>query len=105
MLSANGVCYELPESPYKVVLGDFDFRFSTRRHAEKFQEKLEGHLSWLLDSMSRRFHVRLACAELAYVHLYRQVERMGFAVYIGERLYRKPEDIPFTCEVEAYGKR
>lgn len=79
-LTKNGVCYNLPESPYYTVTEHFTFYFSNIYHKRKFDGGLIAKQEWLSDSLTRRFKLRMTADDLAALHFYRQVETRGFFV-------------------------
>ena len=93
-VTRNGVCYDLPSSPYYSEVGDYALHFSSLPHLKKFERDLEKTRLWLSDSLSRRFHVTVDASLLAMLNLYRQVETRGYYVvdvYSGD-VYRRPEE-------------
>lgn len=93
MLTKNGICYDLDESPFVCSTPFFEYRFSSGKHLEKFRENAEKRKAWLNDSMSRRFHIDVDMEILAELQLYMQVETRGFYVSDGEKVWRNAENI------------
>lgn len=93
MLTKNGICYNLDESPFVCSTPFFEYRFSSGKHLEKFRENAEKRKAWLNDSMSRRFHIDVDMEILAELQLYVQVETRGFYVSDGEKVWRNAENI------------
>lgn len=81
MPTKNGIVYRLTDSPYKCTWRGLVFFFSSALHLKKFQDKLNGRIEWLNDSMARRFHFSVEVDYIAVLQLYCQVETRGFAVY------------------------
>lgn len=79
-LTRSGVCYDMRSSPYTYEWREWLFRFSSEVHRKNFAEKLFGHILWLNDSMSRRFHIRCELDRLAALQLYRRIETRGFSI-------------------------
>lgn len=80
ILTPNGVCYELERSPYCVEVDGFNFHFSTKRNADRFNEYAIVKQEWLTDSLTRRFHYIVNAHTLALFQLYDQQEKRGFYV-------------------------
>lgn len=80
-LTRSGVCYDLRHSPFDSGYGTLLLKFSSASHKSKFDEEVHKRELWLNDSLGRRFHCRVFAADLAALHLYRQVETRGFCVY------------------------
>ncbi len=76
----SNIVYDLSDSPYNSTVGEFIFYFSTLAHKEKFDNNVDKKIDWLVDSLSRRFHVHVECGLLAMFQLYQQVEGRGFYV-------------------------
>lgn len=93
MLTKNGICYDLDESPFVCSTPFLEYRFSSGKHLEKFRENAEKRKAWLNDSMSRRFHIDVDIEILAELQLYMQVETRGFYVSDGEKVWRNAENI------------
>lgn len=74
------------------------FYFSSHTHQLKFRRQMNERASWLSDSLSRRFHVRVCAGVLAVLQLYMQIEKRGFHVlYKGCHFY-SPDDIQLNVE-------
>ena len=93
------VHYDLTTSPYEVSVGYFTFRFSTWKHALKFDEEVSKRVEWLNDSMSRRFHVPCAFDNLAMVQLYQQIEGRGFNMVYKGTEFTNVNDITFATVI------
>lgn len=84
MPSKNGVFYELKESPYRALYGDYTFHFSSRKHQESFLDKLSVRVEWLGDSFSKRFKFEIDSRLIAVFQLYFQVETRGCYVKMAD---------------------
>ena len=93
MLTKNGICYDLENSPFVCTTPFFEYRFSSGTHLRKFNGNVDLRKSWLNDSMSRRFHIDVDMEILAELQLYMQVETRGFYVSDGEKVWRNAENI------------
>lgn len=93
MLTKNGICYDLENSPFICATPFFEYRFSSGTHLRKFKDNVDSRKSWLNDSMSRRFHIDVDMEILAELQLYMQVETRGFYVSGGEKVWRNAENI------------
>lgn len=80
VLTKNGICYELKDSPYFCSVGFYTFFFSSPAHLNKFKEGLEVNREWLNDSMTRRFKFNMSLDVLADFSLYRKIETRGFLI-------------------------
>lgn len=80
MLTRNGVCYDLRETPFTYSLCGMTFHFTSAKHREKFTSEAHKRMVWMTDSMTRRFHFLVDASELALMQLYGQVETRGFLV-------------------------
>lgn len=77
MPTKHGVFYELSDSPYRALYGDYTFHFSSRKHQESFLDKLSVRVEWLCDSFSKRFKFEIDARLIAVFQLYFQVETRG----------------------------
>lgn len=77
MPTKDGVFYELSDSPYRALYGDYTFHFSSRKHQESFLDKLPVRVEWLCDSFSKRFKFEIDARLIAVFQLYFQVETRG----------------------------
>lgn len=84
MPSKNGVFYELSDSPYRALYGDYTFHFSSRKHQESFLDKLSVRVEWLCDSFSKRFKFEIDARLIAVFQLYFQVETRGCYVKLAD---------------------
>lgn len=81
MLSPNGVCYKISESPFKHERNGLVFKFSSLTHKNKFDREVEKKERWLNDSLARRFYLGSADFSIAAdVQLYQQIEKRGFFI-------------------------
>jgi hypothetical protein len=97
VLTKNGICYDLKNSPYFCYTDFFTFFFSSPAHLTKFRRELEANRGWLNDSMTRRFKFNMSLDVLADFSLYRKIETRGFLI-INELTgvaYECPESIEF----------
>ena len=105
-VSPNGVCYDLPNSPYTAVMRGYRFHFSTPKALNTFRTKAPEKIAWLNDSLSKRFRVNFRADLLALFQLYEKCETRGY--YVVDIF---SPDAPFTglgnlpvLEVCPYGK-
>ena len=97
VLTKNGICYDLKNSPYFCYTDFFTFFFSSPAHLVKFRKGLEANREWLNDSMTRRFKFNMILDVLADFSLYRKIETRGFLI-INESTgvaYECPKSIEF----------
>jgi hypothetical protein len=97
VLTKNGICYDLKNSPYFCFVGFYKFFFSSPAHLNRFKVGLETNRDWLNDSMTRRFKFEMQMDLLADFSLYRKIETRGFLI-INESTgvaYECPESIEF----------
>lgn len=97
VLTKNGICYDLKNSPYFCFVGFYKFFFSSPAHLNRFKVGLETNRDWLNDSMTRRFKFEMQMDLLADFSLYRKIETRGFFI-INESTgvaYECPESIEF----------
>lgn len=87
-LTPFGVCYDLTRSPFKSTWGKYTFYFSSVKHKESFDGKLQVRIPWLNDSMSKRFKFDVDVSQIAVFQLYCQVETRGFYVVDEIRGYK-----------------
>ena len=80
VLTKNGICYDLKNSPYFCSVGFYKFFFSSPAHLVKFRKGLEANREWLNDSMTRRFKFNMDMELLADFSLYRKIETRGFLI-------------------------
>lgn len=94
------VTYDLENTAWQAIIGEYRFCFSTMAHRDKFLSKVNGHIDWMNDSMTRRFHMPCSFHRLAMFQLYMQIEGRGFLVYDEHEgcVYRSPTDVFFTVD-------
>lgn len=104
MISKNGVCYDLPDSPYKYEWRGMVFFFSTEHHRAKFIREIRAREEWLDDSLSRRFRVTVHLPILADIQLYSQVETRGFYIQTdGGAEYRSATSVYVEANMKQIG--
>lgn len=95
-LTANGVCYDLKETPFQYERFGMVYCFSSRTHQEKFAREYRKREEWLSDSLSRRFKIKFDADMLADIQLYQMIEKRGFYVFDMEGdAYECPEDMEY----------
>lgn len=94
-LTKNGVCYELTNSPFYSHYKGMAFYFSSIKHKDAFDSKVQVRVPWLNDSISRRFKFSVNMEWVAVIQLYRQVETRGFLIidYVKGVTYRCLDEI------------
>ena len=96
------VCYDLRNTQWQALQGEFMFNFSTVGHRDKFLSEVQKRVDWLNDSMSRRFHVPCMFDDLAAIQLYMQLEGRGFFIFniVTGEVYEKPSEVLLKLNVE-----
>ena len=91
------ICYDLHNTDWQAVAGNYTFNFSTMRHRDKFLHDSRIKTEWMNDSMSRRFHMCCMFDTLALFQLYMQIEGRGFLVFdnVLGKVYESPEQVKF----------
>lgn len=79
-LTAQGVCYDLEDTPYLWVWRGIIWHFSSAPHMSKFRREVRKRELWLNDSLSRRFGATMRLEIVADIQLYCQVETRGFYI-------------------------
>lgn len=103
MLTKNGVCYDLPNSPFVYEWRGMAYFFSSRNHMEKFLREVRKREEWLNDSLSRRFKCTVYLPILADVQLYTQIETRGFYISCKGTEYVSPSSIVIEANLEQIG--
>lgn len=102
-ITKNGVCYDLPSSPYCVDIMGVTFCFSTQRNKEKFIEQRNVRIKGVASSLYRRFHINIDSTYIALIQLYMIIEHRGFALYINDYLVNDVDDIDILCALSMNG--
>ena len=94
-LNANGICYDLANSPYTFTRLGYVFCFSSPLHLKRFKDAYSEREKWACDSLSRRFRCELDARLLADFQLYEKIETRGYCVIdsISERRYERWQDV------------
>ncbi len=79
-LTAQGVCYDLEETPYVWEWRGVLWHFSSAPHMSKFRREVRKRELWLIDSLTRRFGASMHLEIVADIQLYIQVETRGFYI-------------------------
>lgn len=93
MITKNGVCYDLKETPYTFEWRGILYHFSSENHMSKFIRNLRNKEEWLDDSLSRRFKCTVHLPVLADIQLYTQVETRGFYLTTKGTEYLLPSSV------------
>lgn len=92
-MTANGVVYDVANSPFTCQRHGIEYRFSSGKHMAKFMRDVFKREEWLSDSLSRRFKVEFDATLVADLQWYAMVETRGYSIRIldsGEELTCPP---------------
>ncbi len=104
MISKNGVCYDLKDSPYVFTWRGMAFRFSSQTHKDKFVRDVVKREQWLNDSLSRRFKCTVDLPILADIQLYVVVETRGFYIVTEDGAeYESPQSVYVMADLNLLG--
>jgi YHS domain-containing protein len=92
-MTRHNIVYDLKLSPYKIVLNDTTFYFSSVYHMQKFKEQFIKNRFIINDSLSNRFNIFIEVNEFADILLYRKIESRGFYIMNGSERICQPEKI------------
>lgn len=93
LLTRNGVCYDLPKSPYHITFDDVTYYFSSKNHLEKFTEKIYQLRDELAYSLNARFSMKINAPIISDICLYKNVETRGFHIECKGEIYSCKKDI------------
>lgn len=79
-MARSPVYTSLRDSPYEYTFGRVRFRFSSALHRDKFGNGLAQRISWLNDSLSRRFKCIVDFRLMAAIQWYEMCETRGYLV-------------------------
>ena len=103
-LTKDGVCYELPDSPYTLWHRGLLYHFSSTYHLRKFRDGVTAREQWLDDSLTRRFKVAVHLPYLADLQWYCICETRGFYVVSDDgATYSNPRQIFITEDRLSFG--
>lgn len=103
-LTRNGVCYDLPNSPYTFEWRGIVWFFSSNAHRSKFIHGVRDRELWLDDSLSRRFRCTIHLPIVADVQLYTQIEKRGFYAQTNDGAeYHNPQSIYVEADMQRIG--
>lgn len=80
MLTRDGVCYNLINSPYFFETKDITFYFSSNFYKQKFIEEYIQNRLKISESLSNRFDLKLNFINPADIILYSKIEKRGFVI-------------------------
>ena len=92
-MTRNGIVYKLELSPYKAIIEDVTYMFSSVNHLDKFMEKLNENRDTISYSLSKRFGVNVNLAILSDIVLYSKIETRGFLISYKGVFYSCKKDI------------
>lgn len=94
---------DLRESHYELFLGDFTFRFSTKKHMERYISKFEKARETAIEqytAVSSLYKVMSIC-EYSDLCLYCEIERKGFSVSYKGVDYTCVRDVPVKLVIKS----
>jgi len=98
VLTRNGICYHLPDSPYTAKVNGFTFYFSSSLYLEKFLNQLEENRVGINASLSCRFNINVNFKSFCDFLLYMKIEKRGFYVVNNEGVELCQNSITFGGE-------
>lgn len=104
MVSKNGVCYDLRESPYTLEWRGITYHFSSESHRRKYMLNVRERELWLNDSLSRRFRITVDLPYVADVQYYAMIETRGFYIITNDGAeYTAPHQVYVTEDIGLVG--
>lgn len=91
-LTARGICYDLPASPYRYKLPGTDIVlfFSSKQYKIKYIERMDTYNVQFSVAMSRKIPIKIDWGLVPYIVYYTEIEKRGFYIEIGgEGLWRQ----------------
>lgn len=80
MLTRNGICYDLENSPYYIKLKECTLFFSSQYNKDRFLQKEKIERDRINKSLGKRFKTNFNVDYLAFINLYAQIEKRGFYI-------------------------
>ena len=97
LLTRNGVCRELKNSPYTFTFehkGEIvTLSFSSKLHLEKFAKNRQANYAMIYNNIYKRFKFKIDCRLLSDFNLYKKIENRGVYICIGDHTFTKFKDI------------
>lgn len=81
MKSKRGIYYNLKESEYTKIIGNFKFVFSSLFYLTLFSSNLESYIVYEGNRLNKKLNTDLNLDELILLNHYKKIEKRGFLVY------------------------
>jgi YHS domain-containing protein len=86
-LTRNGIEYDLPQSPYKIKIGNITYFFSSDKHLDKFIDMYDDNQYNMQNSLFKRFKFNVDIEPVYALFFYKKIETRGFYIEFDGRGY------------------
>lgn len=90
-MTVNGIEINLDITPYRVMqnyngngspLTHIEYRFSSKRYKEKFEQKRLSHKTEVSEKMFKLFGFNINCSLISDLQLYKKIEKRGYKIIV-----------------------
>lgn len=82
LITKDGVCYALKQSPFRCTKNGVTYVFSSKLHLTKFDSRIAKNRQTINTSLAKRFKINMDVSALADVILYSRIESRGFLIIV-----------------------
>ena len=98
MKTIKGIYYDLNESTYVSVQGDFKFYFSSQFYNDKFEQGLQRYINNETLKVKIRYDHRISLDDLLCLSFYKKIEKRGYRVEYNKTPVN-PNSLLMTCKI------
>jgi hypothetical protein len=97
LLTRNGVCKKLENSPYNFTYFHdgkcVTFNFSSKLHLDNFTKNRQKNFSMIYNDINKRFKFKIDCTYLADFNLYKKIENRGCFIRFGGDIVKDLDEV------------
>lgn len=98
MKTIKGIYYDLNESTYFSVQGDFKFYFSSLFYKEKFEQEIQSYINNETLKIKIKYDHKITLDDLFYLSFYKKIEKRGYRVEYNNSSIN-PNSLLMTCKI------
>ena len=102
LLTRNGVCKKLENSPYNFTYFHdgkcVTFNFSSKLHLDNFTKNRQKNFAMIYNDINKRYKFGIDCVFLSDFNLYRKIENRGCYINYDGKIFRCLDNITLSGE-------
>ena len=98
MKTIKGIYYDLNESTYVSIVGEFRFYFSSQFYKDKFDQELDHYINNETLKVKIKYDHKIKLDDLFTLSFYKKIEKRGYRVEYNNQPIN-PNSLFMTCKI------